>query len=138
MGKRSEAHADAPDSLALDNSPMTYYQAANIYALTSRQNPDDKLQAFPLLSIALRGRFGLDLMDKDADFDPIRTHPDFLRLRNAARDPQSNSPSQTAPLVTGPWQLTALALKCGLQIPAGLGRRSPIYLAFRSRRDTSR
>jgi serine/threonine protein kinase/Tfp pilus assembly protein PilF len=86
MGKRDEAHADARDSLALDNSPSTYYQASNIYALTSRQNPDDKFQAFPLLSIALRGGFGLDLIDTDTDLDPIRTHPDFLRLRNAARD----------------------------------------------------
>jgi eukaryotic-like serine/threonine-protein kinase len=86
LGRRDEAHADARDSLSMDNSPSTYYQAANIYALTSRQNPDDKLQALPLLSIALRGGFGLDLIDTDTDLDPIRTHPDFLRLRNAARD----------------------------------------------------
>jgi tetratricopeptide (TPR) repeat protein len=101
MARREEAHADARDSLAMDNSPSTYYQAANIYSLTSRQNPDDKLQAFPLLSIALRGGFGLDLMDKDADFDPIRTHPDFLRLRKAALDLQAETPLRRTSIATG-------------------------------------
>ena len=94
LGKRQEAHADARASLALDNRASTYYQAANIYALTSRQNAEDKLQAFPLLSIALRGGFGLDLIDQDADMNPIRAHPEFVRLQKAARDLRVKSPSQ--------------------------------------------
>jgi eukaryotic-like serine/threonine-protein kinase len=89
LGKRQEALDDARESLARDNKPVTYYQAANIYALTSRQNPEDQFQAFPLLSIALRNGFGLDLIDQDPDLDAIRNHAEFIRLVRAARELQS-------------------------------------------------
>jgi serine/threonine protein kinase/lipoprotein NlpI len=85
LGRRREAHDDARESLARDSKPQTFYQAANIYALTSRQNPEDRFQAFPLLSIALRGGFGLDILDHDPDMDPIRDDPEFIRLVRAAR-----------------------------------------------------
>jgi serine/threonine protein kinase/Tfp pilus assembly protein PilF len=95
MGKREEAHADARAALEMDNKPSTYYQAANVYALTSRLNPDDKLLAFPLLSIALRGGFGLNVLEQDSDMDPIRKHPEFIRLQKAAQALQANAPSKS-------------------------------------------
>jgi tetratricopeptide (TPR) repeat protein len=86
LGKRAEAHADAREALAQNDLPRTFYMAANVYALTSRQEPEDRFRAFPLLSVALRAGFGLDLIDQDADMDPIRTDPEFQRLVRAARE----------------------------------------------------
>ena len=86
LGRRAEALADARESLARSVHAETYYQAANIYSLTSRQNPEDALQCFPLLSMALQGGFGLEFVDKDTDFDPVRSHPEFRRVVKAARE----------------------------------------------------
>jgi serine/threonine protein kinase/predicted Zn-dependent protease len=85
LGRREAALRDARDSLLRDTSPATLYQVACIWALTSRQNPGDRLQAFQLLTAALRGDYGLDLIDDDHDLDPIRTQPEFRRLVQAAR-----------------------------------------------------
>jgi serine/threonine protein kinase/tetratricopeptide (TPR) repeat protein len=86
LGRRTEALADARESLARSSHAETYYQAANIYSLTSRQNPEDALQCFPLLWMALQGGFGLEFVDKDSDFDPVRSHPEFRRVVKAARE----------------------------------------------------
>jgi serine/threonine protein kinase/tetratricopeptide (TPR) repeat protein len=86
LGKREQAHRDARAALDRDASPRTLYQAANIYALTSRQNSEDRLDAFPLLKRALAGGFGLDVIDRDPDMDPIRNDPAFVRIVKAARD----------------------------------------------------
>ncbi len=59
---------------------------ANIYALTSRKNADDRLKALQLLAGALRNGFGLAWIDTDTDFDPIRNDPEFQRLVKAARE----------------------------------------------------
>jgi tetratricopeptide (TPR) repeat protein len=86
LGKREPAIADAREALARSSHPETFYQAANIYALTSRQEPEDQAEAFSLLAIALRGGFGLDLVDEDPDMAPIRAQPAFQRVVKAARD----------------------------------------------------
>ncbi len=86
LGRRAEAHAEARAALALNTLPQTLYQAANIYSLTSRQHPEDALDAFPLLALALRQGFGLDYVDGDADFDPVRNHPEFRRVVKSARE----------------------------------------------------
>jgi serine/threonine protein kinase/Tfp pilus assembly protein PilF len=91
LGKRDEAHRDARAALDRDANPGTLYQVANIYALTSRQNPSDSLEAFPLLKRALAGGFGLDIIDQDTDMDPIRTQAAFRRIVTAARDLQGGS-----------------------------------------------
>lgn len=85
LGKRDAAISDARAALTRDSTPPTFYQAANIFALTSRQNPDDKRDAFPLLSRALLGGFGLDVINQDKDMDPIRNDPEFRRIVEAAR-----------------------------------------------------
>lgn len=72
QGKRDEAHADVRESLARDHDAATLYQAANVYALTSRQEPKDRERVIPLLAVALWGGFGIDEVDRDADFDPVR------------------------------------------------------------------
>jgi serine/threonine protein kinase/tetratricopeptide (TPR) repeat protein len=85
LGRREAAHKDAVDSLARDNQPLTFYQLAGIYALTSKTHPDDRKQAFRLLSVALQKGCGFDLLDSDRDLDPIRKYPEFQKLVHAAR-----------------------------------------------------
>jgi hypothetical protein len=85
LGQRAEAHADAEESLRRDTKPLTVYQVAGIYAQTSRQEPDDRQEAFRLLSLALRRGFGFDELERDRDLDPIRAHPAFAKLVEVAR-----------------------------------------------------
>jgi tetratricopeptide (TPR) repeat protein len=85
LGRREAAHADARESLRRDSKPFTVYQVAGIYALTSRQDPDDRREAFRLLGSALDRGFGLDLLPKDRDLDAIRDEPEFRQLVEAVR-----------------------------------------------------
>jgi serine/threonine protein kinase/Flp pilus assembly protein TadD len=91
LGQREKALADAEDALLVDTRPPNLYQVACIYALTSRQNPQDRLRAFELLSWGLKGGFGLDLVDGDNDLDPIRQFPEFRRVVKAARELQART-----------------------------------------------
>jgi serine/threonine protein kinase/tetratricopeptide (TPR) repeat protein len=84
LGEREAALQDAREALALDDSPATLYQVAGVYALTSRQKPDDRRRAFPLLAAALRHGFGYDVIGTDRDLDPIRDDPQFRHLLEAA------------------------------------------------------
>jgi tetratricopeptide (TPR) repeat protein len=85
QGKRAAALEDARESLRRDTSPSNLYQVAGIYALTSHEQPDDRLEAFRLLSLALRQGFGFDLLETDRDLGPVRDQPEFKRLVEAAR-----------------------------------------------------
>jgi tetratricopeptide (TPR) repeat protein len=85
LGQREAAHKDAVDCLARDNKPLTIYQLAGIYALTSKNNPDDRQQALRLLSASLQKGVGFDLLETDTDLDPIRNCAEFQRLAEAAR-----------------------------------------------------
>ncbi|HEV3080125.1 MAG TPA: protein kinase [Gemmataceae bacterium] len=84
-GRTEAAEEDARESLLRDTRAPNLYQVAGIYALNSRKRPGDRVQALHLLSEALRAGFGLDLVDKDTDLDPIRDNPEFHRVVNAAR-----------------------------------------------------
>jgi tetratricopeptide (TPR) repeat protein len=84
LGKRKEAIHDAEECLCQDNQPATLYQVAGIYALTSRQQPQDRDEALFLLSSALRKGYGKELIGIDTDLDPIRSHPDFRRMLTRA------------------------------------------------------
>ncbi len=85
LGRREAAHADARQTLRMDSKPFTVYQVAGAYAQTSRQEPDDRREAFRLLGSALSQGVGLDLIPKDRDLDPIRNEPEFRELVEAAR-----------------------------------------------------
>jgi tetratricopeptide (TPR) repeat protein len=80
LGKRQPALRDAEECLRQDARPATLYQVAGIYALTSKQHPEDRDEALFLLSTALRKGYGRDLVGIDTDLDPIRGHPDFRSL----------------------------------------------------------
>ena len=85
QGQRDPALDDARKALVIDPSPQTLYQVAGIYALTSKQNADDRNQALHLLSSALRGGAGLEWVDDDHDLDPVRDDPKFQEIVTAAR-----------------------------------------------------
>jgi eukaryotic-like serine/threonine-protein kinase len=85
LGKREAALEDAKESLVRDTKPPNLYQVAGIYALCSKQSPENQLHAIQLLSSALRSGFGLDLVGQDSDLDPIRKDPAFQRVIDAAK-----------------------------------------------------
>ncbi len=96
LAQREAAHKDAEECLARDNQPLTLYQLAGIYALTSRTNAQDRQQAFRLLSVALQKGVGYDLLETDADLDPIRNCPEFQTLVNAARAIRTAAVAETS------------------------------------------
>jgi serine/threonine protein kinase/lipoprotein NlpI len=98
LGRRQAAHADALEAIRTDSTPYNTYQVAGIYALTSRQTPDDRREAVRLLETALAHGIGADLLEKDRDLDPIRHHPDFQQLVERARARRSTpTPSGAKP-----------------------------------------
>jgi serine/threonine protein kinase len=84
-GRRDEAHKNARESLYRDTSPRNLYQVAGIYATTSKTHPEDRIEAFRLLSTALRGGFGFDFLPDDHELDAIRNQPEFREILAAAK-----------------------------------------------------
>ena len=84
--ERAEALADAEEALKIDTRAPNLYQVACIYALTSKDHPEDRDEAYRLLWRALRTGFGLDWVDTDTDLDPLRSDPKFKNLVAGARN----------------------------------------------------
>jgi tetratricopeptide (TPR) repeat protein len=99
LGRRDAALADAEGALERDHTPFRHYKVAGVFALTSRQAPDDRATALRLLASALRRDTGLvRLVDKDHELDPVRDDPGFLRIVSKARaDAPPPTPSGTSP-----------------------------------------
>jgi tetratricopeptide (TPR) repeat protein len=85
LGNRAAALKDAEEALRQNTSGLNLYQVACIYALTSRQEKDDRLEAIRLLSRALKANFGTDLIEVDPDLAPLHPHPEFARVVELAR-----------------------------------------------------
>ncbi len=79
-GDRAAAIRDAEAAMRLDAKPPILYQAACVFAQTSRQHADDKKDARRLLWGALKSGYGLDVVDGDSDLDPLRNDPAFKAL----------------------------------------------------------
>ena len=101
LGRREAAHADARETLQRDKKPFTVYQVAGIYALTSRQHPEDRQEAIRLLGSALSQGVGLDLIDSDRDLDAIRDQAEFRKLVEAARAAKPRADAQQRRPVAG-------------------------------------
>ncbi len=84
-GRRDEAIRDAKDALLRNTDPPNLFQVGCIYALTSKTNPEDRVEALRLLSGALQRGFGLQYLDTDHDLDPLRDDAEFKRLVAAAK-----------------------------------------------------
>jgi serine/threonine protein kinase/tetratricopeptide (TPR) repeat protein len=95
LGQRAEALRDAREAERLDPRPEVLYQTAGIYALTSQTNSADRSEAFRLLAAALRRGYGFDLLEIDPDLRPIRGHPEYRRLLEAARTLQPKDSAQS-------------------------------------------
>jgi serine/threonine protein kinase/tetratricopeptide (TPR) repeat protein len=80
LKRRAPAVRDAADCLRQNHEPETLYRVARIYSLTSEQEPQDRDEALYLLASALRKGYGRDMMATDKYLDPIRWHPEFVRL----------------------------------------------------------
>jgi eukaryotic-like serine/threonine-protein kinase len=85
LGKRDLAHRDATRVLSDDLAPMLRYQAAGIFALTSRTHPEDRHEAIRLLSRAFREGVTSSIVDSDSDLDPIRSEASFQSLLQAVK-----------------------------------------------------
>src|SRR5262249_33120116 len=62
LGRRGPALEDAAAMLRQDDHAATLYQVACVYALTSRQQPEDRRQANRYLGEALKLGYGADLL----------------------------------------------------------------------------
>ena len=84
LGRRAAAHSDIHAALDLDDRPTTAYQAACVFALTSKLEPADRADAFRLLSTAIRGDDSwLTVAIGDPDLAPLRDRPEFRELLQA-------------------------------------------------------
>lgn len=84
-GDRAAAIRDAEAAMLLDTKAPILYQAACVFAQTSRKHSDDKRDARRLLWGALRTGYGLDVVDSDSDLDPLRDDPTFKTLVSDAQ-----------------------------------------------------
>jgi serine/threonine protein kinase/Flp pilus assembly protein TadD len=84
-GERAAALRDAEHCLKQGPGPDVLYQLAGVYALTSKQHPEDARTAFRLLSDALRQGYGFDLVAIDPDLEPLRSMPEFRLVVDAAK-----------------------------------------------------
>lgn len=81
MDDRNAAVRNAEKALQLTRAPKTVFQAACVYANTSRTNPADRAVAMALLAEAIGGDANWKkVAATDADLDPLREHDDFAAL----------------------------------------------------------
>jgi tetratricopeptide (TPR) repeat protein len=86
LGQRKLALEDATESLRRDTRPLILYQAGCVYALTSRQEADDRLDAFRLLTRAVREGFGAEHVELDSDLAPLKNDPEYRKLVELAQE----------------------------------------------------
>ena len=120
-------------ALQKDSKPFTVYQVAGIYALTSRQDPDDRQEALRLLGSALEPgiRAGPDRQRPRSRRDPrpARVPPDWSKRRGLAapgKPPAGETPSRrppAGPVVVAPRITVNPAADPGASIGRGGNRR---------------
>jgi serine/threonine protein kinase/tetratricopeptide (TPR) repeat protein len=84
LGNWDAAKKDAEEAIKQDGSPSNMFQVAGIYALLTKHDPTNKDEAIRLLSAAIRGGFGHDLID-DEDLAPIFGTPEYKRIAEGVR-----------------------------------------------------
>ena len=80
LGERSEAHDDANRLLKRWPEPANHYQAAKIYALTSKSQAADRQDALKHLSFALRQGYGWERFQTDPDLEAVRSEAEYQKL----------------------------------------------------------
>jgi serine/threonine protein kinase/Tfp pilus assembly protein PilF len=85
-GDRTTAHEDAAACLALDAAPLTIYQVAGIFALTSSAEPADARESLRLLDMAFQLAPQLvEIAAGDRDLDLLRGQAAFEELMATAK-----------------------------------------------------
>lgn len=86
LGQRDAALDDARQALARTRDPLLTYQAACIFAQTSRAEPADAAEAVRLLAVAWQGRPDLvQLAERDPDLQPLADRAEYQSALGAAR-----------------------------------------------------
>lgn len=81
LGRRDEAVRDARAAVAIDARPLALYQAACVFALTSKREPADRDEALQLLARAARDDpTWLRVAPTDPDLAPLHDRPEFREL----------------------------------------------------------
>jgi serine/threonine protein kinase/tetratricopeptide (TPR) repeat protein len=100
LGRREAALRDAQAALTLGDTALTLYQVAGLYALTSRENPEDYREALRLMAAALRkDPSWLKVVPGDTDLAPIRDRAEFRELLRAAAVVSENELPSRSPLL---------------------------------------
>lgn len=85
VGQRDESHKIIAKALLLSEDAEIVYQAASVYAVTSRKEKDDLPEAIKLLREAFRkGYADFRGLDTDEDMKDLRDNIEFQRARGAA------------------------------------------------------
>jgi tetratricopeptide (TPR) repeat protein len=85
LGRRADAHAEAEQARKLCKDPEVTYQAACVYALTAKDNPDDRVMAVALLERALKdGYRNVTGIKTDPDLDSLHQDERFIEMLRAA------------------------------------------------------
>jgi tetratricopeptide (TPR) repeat protein len=85
-GRRDEAHEAARAAVLLGDDPGVLFQAAAVYARTSRTHPGDRATALDHLRRAVRQGFTESLaLERDEDLDALRSLPEFAEILRAVK-----------------------------------------------------
>ena len=79
-GQRDKAVEDAERLILSEPTPARYYDAASIYALTSRSKAQDSARALQFLSHALRHGYGVNKYQTDDNLRPLANLKEFRVL----------------------------------------------------------
>jgi serine/threonine protein kinase/tetratricopeptide (TPR) repeat protein len=85
LGQREAALQDVKETLLRDQGPATLYQLAGVYALSARDHPEDRKEAYRLLFEAVQQGYGLNLLAEDPDLTPLRNDQEFHNLADYVR-----------------------------------------------------
>jgi tetratricopeptide (TPR) repeat protein len=87
LGRRDAAHKEAEQAQLLSEDWAVTYQAACVYALTSKTHPEDRKKALELLGRAYADGFrAVYKLDRDPDLAPIRGTPEFAKLASSMKN----------------------------------------------------
>jgi serine/threonine protein kinase/Tfp pilus assembly protein PilF len=85
LGRREEAHREIKTARELSEDAEVAYQAACVYAVTSRTKPEDAAEALKCLKEAIRKGYQKVIeLKTDRDLDAIRKNKEFPKIVEAA------------------------------------------------------
>ncbi len=102
LGERLKAYDDVIRLLERKPDPGQHYQAARIYALTSKFHAEDRRHALKKLSFALRNGYGWEQFQTDPDLEALRNEAEYQKLVQIAPILARPVPPRMPPPERGP------------------------------------